>query len=82
MNFLLGTPSFFSRLRKAEPNGQPITFQNSATLIRVGSIFNAAPIDEKKVAFVLVAVCIKCTLLARLSIPSMIKSYPSSSNDS
>ena len=36
------------RRRKAAPNGQPVTFQNSATRMRVGSIFKAAPIEEKK----------------------------------
>ena len=34
------------RVRNAAASLQPFTFQNSATCILVGSIFNAAPIDD------------------------------------
>ena len=37
--------------RNAAASGQPFTFQNSATEIFVGSIFRAAPIEEKKTDF-------------------------------
>ena len=70
-NFLEGRSPFFSLLRRALANGQPITFQNSAHLIFVGSIFSAAPMEENKSALVLVAVRMSSALFSRLSMASM-----------
>lgn len=47
LNLRLGMqPLFLNFLRRAAASGQPVTFQNSATSIFAGSIFNAAPIEE------------------------------------
>ena len=55
-------PRLLKRLRRARANGHPFIFQNSATRIRVGSIFSAAPIEENRVALLLHAVSISSTL--------------------